>query len=166
MSLYDTVARINPEAVRIADAMEADAAALGIEVDRLGNGCRLIDAGVKAAGRSPPGGCTPRPASAAWDGSKSAPAPWSRGPSRGARRDRRPVVACLGSQYAGWKVQAGKFFAWAPVRRARCAPPSAVLALAAAGRAPTPRSFCWKPTAPGPEVAESWRPHAACRHAP
>ena len=45
MTLHDALSRIKPEALLIADRMEAGAAGLGVTPHRLANGCRLLDAG-------------------------------------------------------------------------------------------------------------------------
>jgi methenyltetrahydromethanopterin cyclohydrolase len=112
MSLYDAVARINPEAVRIADAMEAKASALGIAVTRLANGCRIIDAGIEMPGSLLAGqmyaeACLGGLGRVEVGTRTLGPAVF---PEARVAID-APAVACLGSQYAGWKVQAGKFFA-------------------------------------------------------
>ena len=126
MSLYDAVTRINPEAVRIADVMETGAAGLGIEVTRLANGCRLIDAGVRATGSLSAG----RLYALACLGGLGRVEIGTRTLGPVVFPEARvaidaPAVACLGSQYAGWKVQAGQFFAMGsgPARAVRAAEP-------------------------------------------
>ena len=106
------LARMHAGAARLADALAADAALLGVEVSGLADGARLIDAGVRAAGSIEAGrlyaecclgglghvgveaarlgGATLLEARVAVD---------------------HPLVACMASQYAGWKIQVGKFFA-------------------------------------------------------
>ena len=51
MSLEETLQRIHPAAVAIANEMERRAPELGVLGRRLRNGCRLIDAGIEAPGR-------------------------------------------------------------------------------------------------------------------
>ena len=103
---------LNRLAVQILDRMSAQASVLGISVSVLANGARVVDLGVKAPGGLLAGkglaeiclgglgevGFLPLAygdftlpgVSVAIDG---------------------PVLACLGSQYAGWKIHRGKFFA-------------------------------------------------------
>jgi methenyltetrahydromethanopterin cyclohydrolase len=120
---------LNEAAQRIADAMIADADGLRVAVHSTG-GVRVIDCGVKAAGSveagigmaraamaglgqvwvEPPGGHGDGFA-AEWPG-----CPW---PVIAVKSD-QPLAACLASQYAGWKVSEGKYFAMAsgPIRAA------------------------------------------------
>jgi methenyltetrahydromethanopterin cyclohydrolase len=107
-------ASVNLLGRRLLDALVTDAAALRLGVARSGAGALVIDAGVETpggieAGRrigeicmgglgrvtlAPAAGDTPAAAVVAVHASD-------------------PVVACLGSQYAGWRLQEGGFFAMA-----------------------------------------------------
>jgi methenyltetrahydromethanopterin cyclohydrolase len=126
MTQHEALSRINPEALRIADRMEAGSAALGVRPHRLANGCRLLDAGVEAPGSL----AAARHYSEACLGGlgrvRIATRPLGPAVLFEARVEvDAPLVACLGSQYAGWKVQAGAFFAMGsgPARAVRGAEP-------------------------------------------
>jgi methenyltetrahydromethanopterin cyclohydrolase len=104
--------RINPNACRIADEMTDRAAEIGVAVSTLPNGTRLIDAGVVAPGSREAG----RLFSEACMGGLGRVA--IRATTKGgavlqeaAVTVDAPLVACMASQYAGWKIQTGKFFA-------------------------------------------------------
>lgn len=124
--LGPAVARINPAAVRVADALESGGASIGVHATRLPCQARLIDAGVE------------------WPGSLEAARLYAEACLGGLGEVRvgvrtlgpaaimearveidAPLVSCLGSQYAGWKVQAGRFFAMGsgPARAVRAAEP-------------------------------------------
>lgn len=103
---------LNRLAGEILDRMSDQAQALGIAMSTLTNGTRLIDFGVKAPGGLLAGkglaeiclGGLGQVAFLPLDyGSFSLP-----GVSVAIDG---PVLPCLGSQYAGWKIQRGKFFA-------------------------------------------------------
>jgi methenyltetrahydromethanopterin cyclohydrolase len=108
----DARVSIHAEAVRIADEMERRGAALGVDATRLANGARLIDAGVRARGSHGAGRLF---AEACLGGlGRVRVGPRRLGPATipEARVEvDRPLVACLGAQYAGWKIQQGRFFA-------------------------------------------------------
>jgi methenyltetrahydromethanopterin cyclohydrolase len=103
---------LNSNAWEIADQLEANAARYGVEARWLASGARLIDCGVKA-----PGGITAGVlfARACLGGlGEVEVVPWMLGeiPLSACRvMTDHPLVACMGSQYAGWKIQIGKFFA-------------------------------------------------------
>jgi methenyltetrahydromethanopterin cyclohydrolase len=120
---------LNQSALGIAERTIADATRLGVVVHLTG-GARVVDCGVKAAGSSEAGLALARAAlaglgrvwveepgghgegyAAAWPGCE-----W---PLVAVESD-EPLAACLASQYAGWKVSAGKYFAMAsgPIRAA------------------------------------------------
>ncbi len=104
--------RIHDNAVRLADEMEARAAEIGVQVGRQPNGARLIDAGVKAAGSYEAG----RLVSEACLGGLGRVTIGPRRLGAATLSEARvavsfPLVACMASQYAGWKIEAGKFFA-------------------------------------------------------
>jgi methenyltetrahydromethanopterin cyclohydrolase len=120
---------LNESALAIAERLIADATRLHVAVQVTG-GARVVDCGVKAAGGEeaglvlaraalaglgrvwiePPGGHAAGYA-AEWPGCE-----W---PVVAVESD-EPLAACLASQYAGWKVSAGKYFAMAsgPIRAA------------------------------------------------
>jgi methenyltetrahydromethanopterin cyclohydrolase len=104
--------RMNEAASGIADSMVDDAEQLRIKTHRLSSGARVIDAGVEVDGgigaglalsRICMGGlgqvtCTPLQIGAeAYPGLTV----WTD----------HPAVACMASQYAGWAISVGKFFA-------------------------------------------------------
>jgi methenyltetrahydromethanopterin cyclohydrolase len=126
MTQHEALSRINPEALRIADRMEAGSAALGVQPQRLANGCRLLDAGVEAKGSL---AAARHYAEACLGGlGRVRVAPRTLGPAvlfEARVEIDAPLVACLASQYAGWKVQTGAFFAMGsgPARAVRGAEP-------------------------------------------
>src|SRR5436189_5754216 len=103
---------LNERAWQIADAMAANAAALRVAVHRLPGGARVIDAGVDApggfgAGRALSEICTGGLADIAYP-----PVPIGGDPWPGVRVwTDHPAVTCMASQYAGWVIQVGKYFA-------------------------------------------------------
>jgi methenyltetrahydromethanopterin cyclohydrolase len=127
---------LNARAAGIVAAGLADAERLGVVDHRTGAGVQIVDAGVKAAGGDEAGlllahaalaglgevwlealGTPPHhrrihPASDPWQGR----CPWP----IVAVESLAPIAACLASQYAGWKVSEGKYFAMAsgPLRAA------------------------------------------------
>ena len=80
----------------------------------------LIDAGASVAGSVEAG---LRIAEAAWAASARRRSVMDARPRRlavhVAVRTSQPVLACLGSQYAGWSLSIDGYFAWAPARRGR-----------------------------------------------
>jgi methenyltetrahydromethanopterin cyclohydrolase len=112
METLVTSFRMNEAATEIADSMVDQAELLRISTDRLSNGARVIDAGVHVDGgigaglalsRICMGGlgqvaCTP-----VQIGHQSYPGlmVWTD----------HPAVSCMASQYAGWAISVGKFFA-------------------------------------------------------
>ena len=106
------LARINPAAVSIAARMERDAGGLGVHAARLSNGALLIDAGVAEKGSLE----AARLYAEACFGGLGRMTVGTRPLGPAVLFEARvevdaPLVACLASQYAGWKVQAGSFFA-------------------------------------------------------
>jgi methenyltetrahydromethanopterin cyclohydrolase len=112
MDTLVTALRMNEAATEIADSMVDQAELLRIRTERLPSGARVIDAGVQTDGgigaglalsRICMGGlgqvaCTP-----VQIGSQSYPGliVWTD----------HPAIACMASQYAGWAISVGKFFA-------------------------------------------------------
>jgi methenyltetrahydromethanopterin cyclohydrolase len=126
MTQHEALGRINPLALRIADHMEAGAAAYGVTPHRLSNGCRLLDAGVKAKGSLQAARHYAEACLGGLGRVRVAPRPLGPAVLFEARVEiDAPLVACLAAQYAGWKVQAGAFFAMGsgPARAVRGAEP-------------------------------------------
>jgi methenyltetrahydromethanopterin cyclohydrolase len=103
---------LNDRAWRLADALAADAAALGVSESRAAGGCRILDCGVKAAGGLEAGR---RLAEICLAGlGQVAIAPQAIGdravPHVTVATD-QPLAACMASQYAGWQLAGEKFFA-------------------------------------------------------
>lgn len=99
-------------ALRLADEMARRAGDLGVAVRVLPNGARLIDAGVSAAGSHEAGrlyaeACLGGLGQVAIGVMRLGPATL---PEARVTVD-APLRACMGSQYAGWKIQVGPFFA-------------------------------------------------------
>jgi methenyltetrahydromethanopterin cyclohydrolase len=110
--MHEALQRINPNAVRIAGEMERRAPEIGVIVSRLPGGARLIDAGVEAPGSHEAG----RLFAEACLGGLGRVSIGTRplGPATvavAAVTVDAPLVACMASQYAGWKITAGSFFA-------------------------------------------------------
>ena len=103
---------LNERAWQIADAMATNAAALRIAVTKLPGGARVIDAGVDVpggfgAGRALAEICTGGLADIAYP-----PVPIGGETLPGVRVwTDHPAVSCMASQYAGWAIQVGKYFA-------------------------------------------------------
>jgi len=103
---------LNERAWRIADAMAANAEALRVGVRRLPGGARVIDAGIDApggfgAGRALSEICTGGLADIAYPPVSIGDDTW---PGIRVWTD-HPAVSCMASQYAGWAIQVGKYFA-------------------------------------------------------
>ena len=105
---------MNERAAALVDALVADAEALGIEVQTLDSGARLVDCGAQArgglqAGLGFAGACMGGMGRidpiAVIVGERT----W---PGVAVATD-QPAVACLAAQYAGWKLEHGDFFAMA-----------------------------------------------------
>src|SRR5213080_909586 len=104
--------RLNERAWQIADAMAANAEALRVAVQTLPGGARVIDAGVEAwggfgAGRALAEICTAGLADIAYPPVPIGGETW---PGVRVWTD-HPAVSCMASQYAGWAIQVGKYFA-------------------------------------------------------
>ena len=101
---------MNERAHRVADELEAHAAALRVSVGRVA-GARVIDCGGAVTGSLGAGLLLARACLADLAKVQVVPSPIPEvpGPAVQVRTD-DPVRACLGSQYAGWQVSVGKFF--------------------------------------------------------
>ncbi|HUL49934.1 MAG TPA: methenyltetrahydromethanopterin cyclohydrolase [Gemmatimonadales bacterium] len=107
-----TALQINERAAVIADRLEERADVARIAVRRLGNGCRVIDAGIEAPGGYEAGLalaeiCMGGLGRIAYTPVAIAGEQW---PGVLVTTD-HPAVACMASQYAGWIVQVDKYFA-------------------------------------------------------
>jgi len=127
---------LNAQAAGIVAAGLAEAARLGVVDHRTGAGVQIIDAGVKAVGGDEAGLLLAHAALAGlgevWLEARGTPPhhrrihpafdPWQGRCPWGivAVESLAPIAACLASQYAGWKVSEGKYFAMAsgPLRAA------------------------------------------------
>lgn len=127
---------LNDRALALVDSALADAARLRIAATTSPSGTRVVDCGVALEGSVDAGLLLARVALAdlgrVWVEPAGSPAAPGRSPAAGdawggscpwptvAVASESPVAACLASQYAGWKVAAGKFFAMAsgPMRAA------------------------------------------------
>ena len=103
---------LNERAWQLADAMAVDADALRVGVRNLPGGARVIDAGVEApggfgAGRALSEICTAGLADIAYPPVPIGGETW---PGVRVWTD-HPAVSCMASQYAGWAIQVGKYFA-------------------------------------------------------
>jgi methenyltetrahydromethanopterin cyclohydrolase len=110
--MKDGSASLNDNAQRIADGMIRDAERLRIGVSKGPSGESLIDAGAKILGSIEAG---LRMAEAAMGGLGNVSAVLDRSlnkwPLTVEVRSSQPVLACLASQYAGWNLTSGKYFA-------------------------------------------------------
>ncbi|TIT04575.1 MAG: methenyltetrahydromethanopterin cyclohydrolase, partial [Mesorhizobium sp.] len=110
--MKDGSAFLNDNAQRIIDGMIGNAERLRIAVSRGPLGECLIDAGAKAAGGVEAG---LRMAEAAMGGLGSISVGMDRAsqkwPFTVEVRSSQPVLACLGSQYAGWNLSSQDYFA-------------------------------------------------------
>ena len=110
--MIDGLDRIHEGAVRLADEMAARAAEIGIAVHRLANGARLLDAGVDAPGSHEAGRLLAEACMGGLGRVTVGPRALGETTVMEARAAvSHPLVACMASQYAGWRIQAGKFFA-------------------------------------------------------
>jgi len=103
---------LNERAAAIADAMIANAAALGIAATTLEGGTRLIDCGIEAPGGLEAGRLLAEVCmgGAGRIGFTSVDFDGLRLPGVLVQTD-HPALACLGSQYAGWAIKPEGYFA-------------------------------------------------------
>lgn len=110
--MKDGSASLNDNAQHIVDGMIRDAERLRIGVSRGPSGENLIDVGAKVQGGIEAG---LRMAEASMGGLGSLSAGLDRSlkkwPLTVEVRSSQPVLACLASQYAGWNLSSGKYFA-------------------------------------------------------
>jgi len=103
---------LNERAMRLADYIASNAAALRVETHMTPAGARVIDCGVKTPGGLQAGLALARVCLAGQAEVTLAPGDVAgvACPSVVVNSD-HPVLACMASQYAGWEIKAGKFFA-------------------------------------------------------
>jgi methenyltetrahydromethanopterin cyclohydrolase len=103
---------LNERALRLADELAADAGSLRIDVLRTSAGARALDCGVKAEGGLRAGLGLARVCLAGLADVSLAPGTLADLPVPQVQvTTDHPVLACMASQYAGWQVSVGKFFA-------------------------------------------------------
>jgi methenyltetrahydromethanopterin cyclohydrolase len=103
---------LNERALRLADHMAATASALRVAVSNTPNGTRIIDCGVAAAGGLQAGLAMARVCLAGQAEVTLVPGQLDELPCPLVQVfSDHPVLACMASQYAGWHVSVGKFFA-------------------------------------------------------
>lgn len=106
--------RLNARAVAIADRMEADRAELRLRVQTLGCGARVIDAGVDTPGGLAAGRAMVDVCMSGLGNLSFVPLTIGGEPYHGVQVwTDHPWLACMASQYAGWALHVGEFFAMA-----------------------------------------------------
>jgi methenyltetrahydromethanopterin cyclohydrolase len=103
---------LNERAMRLADYVASTAAALRVNATTLANGARVIDCGVKTPGGLQAGLSLARVCLAGQAEVSLVPGDIAgvSCPSVIVTTD-QPIAACMASQYAGWQIAVGKFFA-------------------------------------------------------
>ena len=103
---------LNERAMRLADYVASQAAALRVAVSTSNGGARLIDCGIKVPGGVQAGLALARVCMAAQAEVSLAPGDVAgvACPQIMVATD-HPVAACMASQYAGWQISVGKYFA-------------------------------------------------------
>jgi methenyltetrahydromethanopterin cyclohydrolase len=103
---------LNDRALRLADRLAADAERYRLSVSQTADGARIIDCGVKAEGGLAAGLGMARVCLADLADVALAPPGFAdlQCPLVQVVTD-HPVLACMASQYAGWQVSVGKYFA-------------------------------------------------------
>jgi len=103
---------VNDRAWEIADIMVANADAMRVASRTLGNGARVIDAGISAPGGYAAGAAIAEMCMGGLGDVDYAPVPIGGETWPGVRVwTDHPAVSCMASQYAGWTIQVGKYFA-------------------------------------------------------
>ena len=98
---------VNAHAAALVSALVEDAAALRLRVDRTGDGCVIVDAGIECRGGLEAGRRVAQICLAGLGSVRFAQAD-AGGPLGVAVHTANPVLACLGSQYAGWSLAHGE----------------------------------------------------------
>src|SRR5213076_1412557 len=103
---------LNERAWRIADAMVANAAELRVTTRTLAGGARVIDAGIDTAGGYGAGRALAEICMGGLGDIAYPPVTLGGDTWPGVRVwTDHPAVSCMASQYAGWAIQVGKYFA-------------------------------------------------------
>ena len=103
---------VNDRAWEIADIMVANADTMRVASRTLGNGARVIDAGINAPGGYAAGAAIAEMCMGGLGDVDYAPVPIGGETWPGVRVwTDHPAVSCMASQYAGWTIQVGKYFA-------------------------------------------------------
>jgi methenyltetrahydromethanopterin cyclohydrolase len=103
---------LNERAWRLVESMIADAPALRIAVHRTSAGARVLDCGIKTEGGVQAGLMMARVCLSDLGDVTLAPGDIGGVPCPLVQvTTDQPVQACMASQYAGWQIKAGKFFA-------------------------------------------------------
>lgn len=106
--MYTNVS-VNAHALPIAKTLIADADRLRLKVTRLGNGCTIIDAGIEAVGGLEAGRLIAEICMGGLGTVTLSHNPnFDRWPFTVNVHSSNPVIACLGSQYAGWSLSHGE----------------------------------------------------------
>jgi methenyltetrahydromethanopterin cyclohydrolase len=108
----EVLERMHAGAARLADALADPSAALGVEVTTLANGTRLVDAGVRAQGSIEAGRLYAECCLGGLGRVTVGPVALGDATLLEVRvAVDHPLVACMASQYAGWRIQVKRFFA-------------------------------------------------------
>ncbi len=104
---------LNALAAPLVDALVADAQALRLGLTRLDSGCLVVDGGINVrggleAGRRIAGICLGGLGQVALGGGHAVGGPVGDWPIAVQVHTADPVLACLGSQYAGWSLSHGE----------------------------------------------------------
>ncbi len=103
---------LNERAQRLADHLAANAASFRIQARQSGSGARILDFGVQAVGGLQAGLALARVCLAGLADVSVAPGEIAGMPGLSvAVTTDQPVAACMASQYAGWQITVGDFFA-------------------------------------------------------
>jgi len=103
---------VNDRAWEIADIVVANADAMRVASRTLGNGARVIDAGIGAPGGYAAGAAIAEMCMGGLGDVDYTPVPIGGENWPGVRVwTDHPAVSCMASQYAGWTIQVGKYFA-------------------------------------------------------
>ncbi|HKW41178.1 MAG TPA: methenyltetrahydromethanopterin cyclohydrolase [Gemmatimonadales bacterium] len=112
MSAVSVPLALNERAWEIADRMVANGAALRVAVRTLPGGTRVIDAGIEAVGGYGAGLAFAQICMGGLGDIEYVPVVIAGEPWPGVRVwTDHPAVSCMASQYAGWAIQVGKYFA-------------------------------------------------------
>src|SRR5262249_18275723 len=107
-----TCLQLNERAMRVVEEMISNAAALRITVRRSGGGTRILDCGINAEGGLQAGLGMARVCLSDLGDVTLVPGDVGGIPCPHVQViTDHPVQACMASQYAGWQIKVGKFFA-------------------------------------------------------